>query len=73
MNCYHLTYSKEAFNNPLFLLMNCLVIFKNTEFFREKLYCLRFATATLGINVEPLKENRILLLHFAQNIVEVSF
>ena len=36
-------------------------------------YCLRLATAALDINMEPLKENGILLSQFAQNVVEVSF
>ena len=41
--------------------------------FRGKLYCLHLATAAVDINVEPLKENGILLSKFAQNVVEVSF
>ena len=41
--------------------------------FRGKLHYLRLATAPLDINVEPLKENGILLSQFAQNVVEVSF
>ena len=40
---------------------------------RENFYCLPFPTATVDINVETLKENGILLLQFAQNVVEVSF
>ena len=41
--------------------------------FRGKLYYLRLATAALDINMEPLKENGILLSQFARNVVEVSF
>ena len=37
------------------------------------MYCLRLATAAVDINVEPLKENGILLPQFAQNFAEVSF
>ena len=48
-------------------------ILRTLSIFRGKLYCLRLATAAVDVNVEPLKENGILLSQFAQNVAEVSF
>ena len=41
--------------------------------FRGTFYCLSFTTVTVDINVETLKGNGILLLQFAQNVVEARF
>ena len=49
-------------------------ILRTLSIFRGKLYCLHLlATAAADVNVEPLKENGILLSQFAQNVAEVSF
>ena len=71
MNCSQLKHKREVFNNPLFMLMNNFLRIRSI--LRENFYCLPFPTATVDINVETLKENGILLLQFAQNVVEVSF
>ena len=53
--------------------LSCYIL-RTLSIFRGKLYCLRLATAAaVDVNVEPLKENGILLSQFAQNVAEVSF
>ena len=41
--------------------------------FRGNFYCFSLTTVAVDINVETLKVNVILLLHFAQNVVEARF
>ena len=41
--------------------------------FRVNFCCFSLATVTVNINVETLKGNAILLLQFAQNVVEDRF
>ena len=45
----------------------------NTEDFQRKFLLFSLATVTVNINVETLKGNVILLLQFAQNVVEDRF
>ena len=46
---------------------------KILSIFRGKIYCLSLAAGAVDINEETLKENRILLSQFTQNVVETSF
>ena len=48
-------------------------ILRTLSIFRGKLYCLRLATAAADVNVEPLKENGILLSQFAQMLQKFLF
>ena len=72
MNCCHLTYNKEVFNNPQFMFISYDVL-RKLSMFRRELYCVHFAIVAVYMNVETLKENGILLSQFAQNVVEVFF
>ena len=60
------------FNNPLFLLMNYVILFLRS-IFRGNSCCLSLVTVAVDIIVETLKVNRILFSQFAQNIVEARF